>query len=65
MKLGVEWLYQYTEAHKLSFTAFLYHLEGVLIPSDAPEQLTKRVIEAAEARATPDADDATHPESDD
>jgi hypothetical protein len=51
MKLGVEWLYQYTEAHKLSFTAFLYHLEGMLVPSDMAEEITARTIERAEEKA--------------
>src|SRR5215469_13183378 len=41
MKLGVEWLYAHTEAHKLSFIAFLYNLEGRLALQDAPEEIMK------------------------
>jgi hypothetical protein len=52
MKLGVEWLYQYTDARKPSFQAFLYHLEGLLVPSDMPEAAMTGVIERAEAAAT-------------
>jgi hypothetical protein len=52
MKLGVEWLYQFTKARDASFKAFLYHLEGMLVPSDMPEEVMKGVIERAEAKAT-------------
>src|SRR5260370_28701765 len=36
LKLGVEWVYGFTSAHKLSFQAFLYHIEGLLVPGDFP-----------------------------
>jgi hypothetical protein len=52
MKLGVEWLYRYTDTHKLSFQAFLYHLEGLTVPSDTPGEVMMGVIETAEAKAT-------------
>jgi hypothetical protein len=52
MKLGIEWLYQFTDAGKLSFDAFLYYLEGVLVPSDMPEEVMKGVIDRGEATAT-------------
>lgn len=51
MKLGVEWLYQYTDACKLSFNAFLHRLEGLMVPSDMPQEVMRGVIERAEATA--------------
>jgi hypothetical protein len=47
MKLGVEWLYQFTDARKLSFQVFLLALEGRLTPSDKLEELLKGVIQRA------------------
>jgi hypothetical protein len=52
MKLGIEWLYWFTDAGRLSFRAFLYYLEGVLVPSDMPEEVMKGVIDRGEATAT-------------
>jgi hypothetical protein len=50
MKLGVEWVYGFTEARNVSFKAFLYHPEGVVVPSDMPEEVLKGVIERAEQK---------------
>jgi hypothetical protein len=52
LKLGVEWLFQYTSAHEVSFKLFLYDLECVLVPSDSPKTLIGAAIERAEAAAT-------------
>ena len=56
LKLGIEWLYPYTDAHKLSFEAFLYDLEGLMVGTDFPEELMRgaiaRAVEAA--RCVPD-----------
>jgi len=51
MKLGLEWVYPYTQAHKLSFQGFLYYVEGLLLPGDFPEELMKGVIERGEQQA--------------
>jgi len=48
LKLGVEWVYPFTRAHKLSFHGYLYYLEGLLVPGDFPEELMKGVIERGE-----------------
>jgi hypothetical protein len=48
LKLGVEWIYPFTQAHKLSFQGYLYYLEGLLVPRDLPEELMKGVIERGE-----------------
>jgi hypothetical protein len=47
MKLGVEWLYSYTEARNASFTAFLYHLEGMLLSPFSVEEILKPAIKEA------------------
>ena len=51
LKLGVEWVYPFTQAHKLSFQGYLYYLEGLLVPGDFPEELMKSVIERGEEQA--------------
>jgi hypothetical protein len=51
LKLGVEWIYVFTRAHKLSFQGYLYYLEGLLVPGDMPEELMKGVIERGEEQA--------------
>src|SRR5215469_16302539 len=51
LKLGVEWIYPFTRAHKLSFQGYLYYLEGLLVPGDFPEELMKGVIERGEEEA--------------
>jgi len=48
LKLGVEWIYPFTRAHKLSFQSYLYYPEGLLVPGDFPEELMKGVIERGE-----------------
>jgi hypothetical protein len=48
LKLGVEWIYPFTRAHKLGFQGYLYYLEGLLIPGDFPEELMKGAIERGE-----------------
>src|SRR5215831_12809090 len=48
LKLGIEWIYPFTRAHKLSFQGYLYYLEGLLVPGDFPEELMKGVIERGE-----------------
>jgi hypothetical protein len=52
LKLGVEWIYPFSAAHKVSFKLYLYYLECVLTPQDFPEELLKGAIERAEAKAT-------------
>src|SRR5215831_9955095 len=51
LKLGVEWIYPFTRAHKLSFQGYLYYLEGLLVPGEMPEELMKGVIERGEQQA--------------
>ena len=51
LKLGVEWIYPFTRAHKLSFQGYLYYLEGLLVPGDFPEELMNGVIERGEKEA--------------
>ena len=51
LKLGVEWIYLFTRAHQVSFQCYLYHLEGLLVPPDMPEELMKGVIERGEEQA--------------
>jgi len=51
LKLGVEWIYQFTQAHKLSFQGYLYYLEGLLVPGEMPEELMRDVIERGEEEA--------------
>ena len=48
LKLGVEWIYPFTRAHRMSFQGYLYYLEGLLVPGDFPEELMKGVIERGE-----------------
>jgi len=48
LKLGVEWIYPFTRAHRMSFQGYLYYLEGLLVPGDFPEGLMKGVIERGE-----------------
>ena len=52
LKLGVEWVYPFTQAHKLSFQGYLYYLEGLLVPGDFPEELMKGVVERGDEQAT-------------
>jgi hypothetical protein len=52
LKLGVEWVYPFSTAHKKSFKLYLYYLECVLTPQDFPEELLQGAIERAEAKAT-------------
>jgi hypothetical protein len=51
LKLGVEWIYPFSAAHKMSFKLYLYYLECVLTPQDFPEDLLRGAIERAEAKA--------------
>ena len=51
LKLGVEWIYLFTQSHKISFHGYLYYLEGLLVPGDMPEELMKGVIERGEDQA--------------
>jgi len=51
LKLGVEWIYPFSAAHKVSFKLYLYYLECVLTPQDFPEELLQGAIERAEAKA--------------
>src|SRR5215831_21339132 len=51
LKLGVEWIYPFTRAHKLSFQGYLYYLEGLLVPGDFPEEFMRGVIERGEEQA--------------
>ncbi|MGH9822421.1 MAG: hypothetical protein ACREDR_04120 [Blastocatellia bacterium] len=53
LKLGVEWIYPYTDAHKTSFQAFLFDLQGLMLSGDFPVELMKGAIDraiASEAR---------------
>jgi hypothetical protein len=52
LKLGVEWIYPFSAAHKMSFKLYLYYLECVLTPQDFPEELLRGAIERAEEKAT-------------
>jgi len=67
LKLGVQWVYPYTQAHKMSFRAYLYHLGGLLLVPDYPETVAQRAIDRAEQhlRETDDDGQASDPESDD
>ena len=49
LKLGVEWIYPYTDAHKTSFQAFLFDLEGLMLSGDVPVELMKGAIDRATA----------------
>jgi len=51
LKLGVEWIYPFTRAYKMSFQGYLYYLEGLLVPGYFPEELMKGVIERGEEQA--------------
>jgi hypothetical protein len=64
LKLGVEWIYPFSTAHKKSFKLYLYYLECVLTPQDFPEDLLQGAIERAEAKANEIevADKADHPQ---
>ena len=48
LKLGVEWLYEYSEARSVSFKAYLYYLEGMLLSPFSVEAILKPAIEEAE-----------------
>jgi hypothetical protein len=62
LKLGVEWIYPFSAAHKKSFELYLYYLECVLTPQDFPEELLQGAIERAEAKVSKIevADEADH-----
>jgi hypothetical protein len=62
LKLGVEWIYPFSTAHKMSFKLYIYYLECVLTPQDFPEELLRGAIERAEAKASEIkvADEADH-----
>lgn len=64
LKLGVEWIYPFSAAHKKSFKLYLYYLECVLTPQDFPEDLLQGAIERAEAKVSEIevADKADHPQ---
>jgi hypothetical protein len=51
LKLGIEFLFQYSDTRDVSFKLFLYYLECVLVPSDFPRDLIGPAIERAEATA--------------
>jgi hypothetical protein len=50
IKLGVKWLYQYTELHSLSFNAYLWELEGILSPHDGPDHGLSEMAQQAEKK---------------
>ncbi len=54
VKPGVEWVYPYTDAHKVSFKAFLYYLEGMLLSPGSVEEILKQAIAQAEEHAAGD-----------
>lgn len=49
LKLGIEWLFRRGSSYALSFTLYLYFLEGLLKESDLPEQLIGGAMDRAEA----------------
>ena len=51
LKLGIEWLYPFTDAYRMSFKAYLYYLEGMLLSPCSVEAILQDAIETAEARA--------------
>jgi hypothetical protein len=57
LKLGVQWVYPYTQAHKMSFRAYLYHLGGLLLVQDYPERVAQRAIDRAEQHLKDTGDD--------
>jgi len=57
LKLGVQWVYPYTQAHKMSFRAYLYHLGGMLLVPDYPETVAQRAIDRAEQHLKDAVDD--------
>ena len=57
LKLGVQWVYPYTQAHKMSFRAYLYHLGGLLLVPDYPETVAQRAIDRAEQHLKDTVDD--------
>jgi len=67
LKLGVQWVYPYTQAHKMSFRAYLYHLGGLLLVQDYPETVAQRAIDRAEEnlKDTADAEQSSDDDADD
>jgi hypothetical protein len=64
LKLGLECIYMFTDSHRLSFQGFLYHLEGLLVPGDTPEDMMKALIlrvETAALRSSTEDVDAKQP----
>ncbi|MGH9826493.1 MAG: hypothetical protein ACREDR_24965 [Blastocatellia bacterium] len=61
---GLEWVWPDTQEHELSFKAFLYSIEGIMIGGDEPIDLLKRAIEVADAHlAGDDVPERTKPHS--
>ena len=50
MKLGLEWIFPYTNTHSMSFTLFLFEAEGVLKEPDTLEKLLAAALDHAYAR---------------
>ncbi|HEY6329182.1 MAG TPA: hypothetical protein VI756_07585 [Blastocatellia bacterium] len=48
-KEGIEWIWPMTRDHELSFTAFLYSIEGLTVGGHEPVDLLKEAIAVAEA----------------
>jgi len=50
LKLGVEFVYAYTEICRLSYQAYLSEMEGRLAPEDVLRQILNGVIERAKGK---------------
>ncbi|MGH9762528.1 MAG: hypothetical protein ACREDR_44435 [Blastocatellia bacterium] len=48
LKDGIEYAYQFTEAHKLGLKLYLFYLDGKLEISDQPERVLSRAVERGE-----------------
>lgn len=49
-KEGIEWVWPFTKEHELSFTAFLYSIEGLIVGGHEPCDLLKQAIAVADAQ---------------
>jgi len=49
LKLGLEFVYPYTHAGRLSYEAYLYCVSGLLAPGDVLQDILKSVISRAES----------------
>ncbi|MGH9763828.1 MAG: hypothetical protein ACREAC_23600 [Blastocatellia bacterium] len=45
LKDGIEYAYQFTEAHKLGLKLYLLYMDGKLEPCDEPEHMLSRAVE--------------------